>query len=152
MPYCSGPGMFSEKRPLVQAWHSGQSLISATTFTSSTVYLISRRTRCSRADGSTSERSPPQLSQTSTVVFWRFSPVIEFRSVPRPCRGFFFGGGRSYWSRPCPSAMEGYRNFFWSVWKKSINTAIKSLDRRHNAPITASAFSEILPLIRTKRC
>ena len=84
LPYCSGPGMFSGKRPLDRALHVGQSLISSSTFTSSTVNLISRRTRCSRADGSMSERSIPQLSQTSTaeisstVVVWKFSPVIDF--------------------------------------------------------------------------
>ena len=87
LPYCSGPGMFSGKRPLVRAPHVGLSLFSASTFTSSTVNLLSRRTRCSRADGSMSERSVPQLSQTSTVetssivVVWKFSLVIEFRAA-----------------------------------------------------------------------
>ena len=95
LPYCSGPGMFSGKRPLTRARHSGQSLISASTFTSTTVNLISRRTRCSRADGSMSERSVPQLSQTSiveissTVVVSKFSPSSS--SLPRSYHGSFWG-------------------------------------------------------------
>ena len=152
LPYCSGPGMFSGKRPLARALHVGQSLISASTFTSSTVNLISRRTRCSSADGSMSERSAQQLSQTSTmeisatVVVWKFPPVIEFCAalVSRFFSGDFLVSSLS----DCDGGMLEFLLVFLVVISRKM--AITIPNRRHNPPITTSASFEILPSFRSE--
>ena len=128
------PGMFSGKRLLVRAQHAGQSLISATTFNFLTVNLISSRTRCSRADGSMSERSVPQLSQastveiSSTVTVSKFSPVIEFRAA-LVSRGFL--GDFLVSSLPvCYGGMLEFLLVFLVFFSRKMTIRISN--RRHN--------------------
>ena len=150
----TAPGMFSGKRPLVRARHSGQSLISASTFRSTTVNLISRRTRCSRAHGSTSERSVPQLSQTSTVetsstvVVSKFSLVIEFSAalVSRSFLGAFLVSSLSV----CDGGMLEFVLVFLVVFSRKM--AIRIPSKRHIPLKPHRLLLKSCPLFAASQC
>ena len=151
-PYCNGPGIFSGKRPLVRASHSGQSLISATTFNFLTLYLISNRTRSSRADGSISERSMPQLLQTSTmetsstVTVSKFSPSLN--SLPCSCHGSFAGIFLVSSLPVCDGGMLEFLLVFLVVFSRK--TADRIVTRSHKPVRTLSVFSVISPSFRSE--